>query len=201
VKDEDGNDDYLDLSDFMVATMDRDGKLTDIWIPYTDYYNTEPPKDELYDRSDAPRTPYDSTKIFLNHHHSILTIPVEILNKLGKLLYFHIGRKAGDLLLIFEDEMSENSFDIPKKVYNGKWKGVQVHGGEFGHALCVEMGVRHYLDLLESTPEIDTKRNIAVIHLDEVKRSTADIVSSDFLLPQWQYEEMGKEDEFDEDCE
>jgi len=122
-------------------------------------------------------------------------VPVEILNKLGKPLYFHIGCKAGDLLLIFEDEMSENSFDIPKKVYNGKWKGVQVHGGEFGHALCVEMGVRHYLDLLESTPEIDLKHRVIVIPLDELERSSADIVSADFLLPQWQYEEFGREDD------
>jgi hypothetical protein len=94
--------------------------------------------------------------------------------------------------------MGENSFDIPVKVYNEKWRGIKVHGGEFGRAMCVEMGVRHCVDLLETAPEIDTKRNIAVIHLDEVKRSTADIVSSDFLLPQWQYEEFGREDDIDD---
>ena len=95
--------------------------------------------------------------------------------------------------------MGENSFDIPEKVFNGTWRGIKVHGGEFGHTLCVEMGVRHCIDLLESTPEIDLKNRVVVIPLDELKRSNADIVSSDFLLPQWQYEELGKEDDIDDD--
>lgn len=198
VQDEDGNDEYLDLSEFEVVTTDKDGNLSDKWIPFTDYYNVEPPKDKPHDSSDAPRTPYEPTKIYLNHWDSILTIPVELLKEMGNPLYFRIGRMNGDLLIIAENEMGENSFDIPVKVYNGKWQGIKVHGGEFGRALCVEMGVRHYVDLLEITPEIDTKRNIAVIHLDEVKRSTADILSSDFLLPQWQYEEFGREDDIDD---
>jgi|GEM_PF-1683531 len=203
MQDEDGNDVYMDLSEFEVVTTDRDGNLTDTWIPYTDYYNVEPPKEKLLDSSDAPRTPYDPTKIYLNHHHSILTIPIEILEQLGKPLYFSIGRKNGYLFLIVDDEMRENGFDIPEKIYNGKWKGIQVYGGEFGHALCIEMGVRHYLDLLEITPEIDTKRKIVVMSLDKVKRSTADIISPEFLLPQWQYEELGAEEDIDcedEDC-
>lgn len=198
VEDEDGNEEYMDLSDFEVVTTDKDGNLTDQWIPFTDYYNVERPEKATIDSSDISKTPYDSTKIYLNHGHSILTIPVELLEELGKPLYFSIGRKNCDLLIVFEDEMSENGFDIPEKVYNGKWKGVQVYGGEFGHALCVEMGVRHCLDQLEVTPEIITDRKIIVIHLDEIKRSTAEINSSEFLLPQWQYEEMGiEEDECD----
>lgn len=206
VQDDDGNEVYMDLSEFEVVLPDKDGALSDKWVPYTDYYNVEPPKEKLHDSSDVPKTPYDPTKIYLNHHHSILTIPVEILVQLGKPLYFSIGRKNGYLFLIVDDEISENGFDISPKVYNGKWKGIQVYGGEFGHALCVEMGVRHYYDLLEITPEIDTKRNIVVMPLDEVKRSTADINSPEFLLPQWQYEELGAEDEDidcidDEDCE
>lgn len=198
VQDEDGNDEYLDLSKFEVVTTDKDGNLSDKWIPFTDYYNVEPPKDKPHDSSDAPRTPYEPTKIYLNHWDSILTIPVELLKEMRNPLYFRIGRKNGDLLIITENEMGESSFDIPEKAYNGKWQGIKVHGGEFGRALCVEMGVRHYVDLLEITPEIDTKRNIAVIHLDEVKRSSADILSSDFLLPQWQYEEFGREDDIDD---
>lgn len=91
VQDEDGNDEYVYLSDYMIPMTDKDGHLTDKWIPYTDYYNVEPPKEKLYDGSDAPRTPYDPTKIYLNHGHSILNIPVEILEKLGNPLYFHIG--------------------------------------------------------------------------------------------------------------
>lgn len=77
-------------------------------------------------------------------------------------------------------------------------KGIKVHGGEFGHTLCIEMGVRHYLDQLEIMPIIDTKNNIVVMPLDEMKRSTADIVSEQFLLPQWQYDELAMEEEFEE---
>lgn len=204
VEDEDGDEEYINLSDFDVVLTDKDGNLTDQWIPFTDYYNVERPEKATIDSSDVPKTPYDPTKIYLNHGHSILTIPVEILVQLGKPLYFSIGRKNGYLFLIVDDEISENGFDISPKVYNGKWKGIQVYGGEFGHALCIDMGVRHYLDLLEIVPEIDTKRKIVVMPLDEVKRSTADINSPEFLLPQWQYEELGAEDDVDsenEDCE
>ncbi len=61
------------------------------------------------------------------------------------------------------------------------------------------MGVRHYLYLLEITPEIDTSNNIVAIPLDEVKRSTANIEYSDFLLPQWQYDELAEEEVIDEE--
>lgn len=194
VQDEDGNEEYMDFSDFEVVTTDKDGNPSDKWIPFTDYYNVDPPKDKT---QDEPKTSYNPIKVYLNHGHSILIISVELLKKMGTPLYFHIGhdRNNGRLLIVFEDEMSENGFDIPAKVYNGKWKGVQVYGGEFGHSLCVEMGVRHYLDLLEIIPEIDIDNKTVVIPLDELKRSTADIVDSKFLLPQWQYEELWMEDE------
>ena len=196
MQDEDENEVYMDLSGFDVVLPDKDGNPSDKWIPFTDYYNVERPKNNPHDTSDThktPKTPYDPSLIYLNHGHSILTIPVELLEELGKPLYFSIGRSNGNLLIIVEDEMNENSFDIPPKVYEGQWKGIEVHGGEFGHALCVEMRVRHCLDLLEVEPEIHTKAKVAVIHLDEIKRSTADIKSSEFLLPQWQYDELGME--------
>lgn len=201
VQDEDGNEEYIDLSDFLVVPADKDGNLSGKWIPFTDYYNVESPKKQAHEISDVPKTPYDPTKIYLNHGHSILNISVELLEKVGRPLYFSIchDRIRGNLLIVFEDKMGENSFDIPEKVYNGKWKGIHVHGGEFGHALCVEMGVRHYLDLLEITPEIDTNNNIVAIPLDEVKRSTANIEYSDFLLPQWQYDELAEEEAIDEE--
>ncbi|MGB4092087.1 MAG: helix-turn-helix transcriptional regulator [Ruminococcus flavefaciens] len=198
-EDEDGNEEYVDFSDYEIVMSDKEGNLTDKWIPFTDYYNVERPEKTTIDSSDVPKTPYDPAKIYLNHGHSILTIPVELLKELGNPLYFSICRKNCDLLIIFEDKMSENGFDIPEEVYNGKLKGVQVHGGEFGHALCIEMGVRHCLDLLEVTPEIITDRKIIVIHLDEIKRSTADIKAAKFLLPQWQYEELLEEE--DEECD
>lgn len=201
MQDSDGNEEYIDLSDFLFVTADKDGNPSDKWIPFADYYNVEPLKEKGHERSDTPKMPYDPTKIYLNHGHSILTFSVELLEKMGNPLYFNIrhDRIRGNLLIVFEDKMGENSFDIPEKVYNGKWKGIHVHGGEFGHALCVEMGVRHYLDLLEITPEIDTNNNIVAIPLDEVKRSTANIEYSDFLLPQWQYDELAEEEVIDEE--
>ena len=197
-QDEDGNEVYMDLSDFLVVLPDKDGNLSDKWIPYTDYYNVEPPKEK---RPLAPKTAYDPTKIYLNDWNYIFTIPIELLETMGKPLFFtvHRNKDDGNIVIVFEEEMNDNGFDIPEKVYNGKWKGIQVHGGEFGHVLCVEMGVRHYLDLLEVTPVIDSEQGVILIPLDEVKRSTADIPSPDFLLPQWQYEELGKDEEFDEE--
>ncbi len=41
MKDEDGNEVYVDLSDFKVVTADKVGNPSDKWIPYTDYYNVE----------------------------------------------------------------------------------------------------------------------------------------------------------------
>lgn len=119
VQDEDGNEEYLDLSDFMVMTTGKDGNFSDRWIPFTDYYNVEPPKEKLHDSSDASKTPYDPTKIYLNHRHSFLTIPVELLEKLGNPLFFHIARKDENLLIVIEDEMSENSFAFQRKFTMG----------------------------------------------------------------------------------
>lgn len=198
VKDDDGNDEYLELSYFDVPLVDEKGNLTDKWIPYTDYYNVVPPKEKLYDIADALRTQYDPTKIYLNHGHSILTIPVEILNEFERPLYFHLKRKDGYLLIVFEDKIDENSFDIQEKVYNGEWKGIRVLGGELGHALCVEMGVHHYLDQLKIMPVVDKKRNVCIIPLDEIKRSAVDIKGIDFLLPQWQYDELAVEEIIDD---
>lgn len=196
MQDEDGNDVYVDLSEYSVILKDENGDLSDRWIPYTDYYNVEEPKTK---REEKPKTPYDPTRIYLNHGHCILVIPVEMLEKLGKPLYFHIARdrKTGVLFLVFKDVIGEDGFDIPEKVYNGKWKGIHVYGGEYGHSLCVEMGIRHTLDMLEIVPEIDTEHKVIAVLLDEAKRSNAAVVYSEFLLPQWQYDELW-EDESDE---
>jgi len=199
-KDEDGNDVYMDLSEYSVVLKDENGDLGDRWIPYTDYYNVEGPSEK---REEELKTPYDPTRIYLNHGHNILTMPVEMLEKLGRPLYFYIvrNRKTGVLFLVFKDEIGEDGFDIPEKVYNGKWKGIHVYGGEYGHALCVELGVRQYLDLLEIVPEIDAEHKVIAIPLDELKRSNAGIVYSEFLLPQWQYDELWEEEDEIEDEE
>ena len=92
VEDEDGDEEYINLSDFDVVLTDKDGNLTDQWIPFTDYYNVERPEKATIDSSDVPKTPYDPTKIYLNHGHSILTIPVEILVQLGKPFSALVGK-------------------------------------------------------------------------------------------------------------
>ena len=191
MKDLDGNDIYVDLSDYLVPTVDKDGNISDKLIPYTDYFNVEPPKEE-HESSNTSKTPYDPEKIYLNHGHCILVFSVELLDAMGRAPFFriHHNRNKGKLLISFEDNKNEGSFDIPEKVYSGNWKGIHVHGGEFGHALCVEMGIRCYYDLLEIIPQVDIKNKRLLISLDEVKRSTADITYSDFLLPQWQYDEL-----------
>ena len=193
MKDEDGKDVYVDLSDFLVLTANKYGNPGDRLIPYADYYNVEAPKEK---RTEETKSPYDPNKVYLNHGHSILTISVEMLEELGKPSYFNLvrNRKNGDLLIVFTDEVDKDGFDIPKKVYNGKWKGIHVYGGEYGHALCAEMGVRHTLDLLETAPEIDADHKMFKIRLDEIKRSNAEIVYTEFLLPQWQYEELWEDD-------
>lgn len=47
VQDEDENEEYMDLSGFDVVTADTDGNPSDKWILFTDYYNVEPPKNNL----------------------------------------------------------------------------------------------------------------------------------------------------------
>lgn len=51
-RDEEGNDFYLDLSEYDVVTVDKDGDLSDKWIPYADYYNVvRPPKLDIEKKS------------------------------------------------------------------------------------------------------------------------------------------------------
>lgn len=190
-QDEDGNDVEFDLSDYLVEAGGEDDLR---WIPFTDYFNVEPNKDR---KPEAPKTPYESSKVYLNMWDSILTIPVEMLVMLGRPDYFNIyrNRKKNTLAIVFHNGEGRDGFDIPQKVYNGKWKGIRVHGGEFGHALCVEMGVRHMIDLLEIVPDINVEKRAIFFPLEEVKRSYADVPGSEFLLPGWQYEELGEEEE------
>ena len=61
MEDEDGNELYVDLSEYLVLVGGKDEKSPDIWIPYTDYYNVEPaPKYE--DPYALPEREYDPEK-------------------------------------------------------------------------------------------------------------------------------------------
>lgn len=195
-KDEDGNEFYLDLSGCEIVTADKDGNLTDKWIPYADYYNVvlpSKPKTEA-----KPVSEYDPGKIYLNHGECILTIPVEILESAGKPLYFVIlwNHEHNLLGIHFTDELTEDGFDIPPKVYNGKWKGIHVLGNEFGRMLCIEMGIRRRLDKMEVVPIYNEKNRTLILELEKSMPSNVELTYTSYLLPQFQYEEMW--DEIDE---
>ncbi len=188
--DEDGNEVYLDLSEYEVVLSDKNGTSTDRSVPYTDYYNVLTPKNPPIPEQ-LPVTEYDPTKIYINHNFCIFVIPVEILESAGKPLYFVVKRSTGDgiVAIQFTDEMMDNGFDIPEKVYNGKWKGIHVLGDEFGRQLCREMGIRRTIDLVEIESEFIEKENAILLFLDRAKIVNTSIDLSQYLLPQWQYEQ------------
>ena len=194
VTDEDGIEQYLDLSKYEIVSKDEEGER----IPYAEYYNAEPPKN--HENTDAlPTSEYDPGNVYINHGHCILVIPVEILEKMGKPLFFNIIRntEAGWMGFHFTDDMGQNTFDIPEKVYNGEWKGIHVLDGDFGRSLCKEMGIRRTVDLIAVEPEYHTEFRTVILPLDRAKRVNTELEYSAYLLPQWQYDEMAREDEED----
>ena len=197
VTDEDGNEFYLDITDYKVVTIDKDGNLSDKWIPFADYYNPAP-----FPIPDAEKKPaaeeYDPGKIYLNHADCILTIPVEILEQAGKPFYFVIlwNHELNRLAIHFTDEVTEDGFDIPPRLYTEEWKGVHLVGDEFGRMLCCEMGIRRRLDLMEVAPVYNEKNRMLILDLEKAAPSNVELDYSGYLFPQLQYEEM--RDEIDE---
>lgn len=194
--DEDGNEEYINLSHFLLHIPGKDGNLSGQWIPYTDYYNVKPVP-EREEKSALPSTPYDPEKVYINHHYAIFAIPVEILIKLGRPLFFNIihNKDAGWVGFQFVEETDKGELDIPPTVYSGKWLGVHVFGGEFGKALCKEMGIRLGKDLISVEPEIINSQNMVLLPLDRAKRVNVDMEYSRFMLPIWQHDEFWSEDE------
>ena len=194
--DEDGNEEYLNLSSYMLAMPGRYGRPSDTWIPYTDFYNVAPVP-EREEKHALTASPYDPSMVYLNRHHAILVIPVEILEKMGNPLFFNIiqNKDAGWIGFQFPEEPDQGEIDIPPAVYSGEWLGVRVLGGEFGRALCKEMGIRRGKDLISVEPVLLGSQNAVVLPLDRAKRVHVDMDDSRFLLPMWQYEEIWAEDE------
>lgn len=203
VKDEEGNDEYLDMSGFMVVTTNEKGEASDKWIPYTEYYNVEPaPKRE--DPDILPLSDYNPERVYINHHHAIFVIPVEILEEMGKPLFFTIIRNDEDgwVGFRFTDEMEDEGYDIQPETYNGEYKGIHILGGDFGRMLCKQMGIRLLRDLIEIEPEFFPEQRAVILFLDRAKRVNVDMDYSRFTLPQWQYDAVWAEDEeFDDDVE
>ena len=201
--DEDGFEEYIDFSDAYIVTNDKYGNASDKWIPYVDYHNIEKaPKAK--NEPKVPKDEYDPTKIYLNHYSCILVIPVELLAQIGFPKFFSIrwNEKKLSILIVAEDKMTKDFFDIPDKVYSGKWKGIHVLEGKFGPMILKLMGIKKRNQLLEVTPYVDSEHGTIEILLDEVKRSNADVDYSKFLLPQWQYDMvMEDDDEVDDDEE
>lgn len=192
VHDEDSNESYLDLSDYRVLTAGEHGEGQ--WVPYTEYHNveaTEKPKDPYA----LPASPYDPEKLYLNHGHCIFVIPVEILEAMYRPQSFTVfwNHEEGVLALQFSDDADTDGFDIPEKLYGGSWKGLHVLGGGFGRELCKEMGVRSGLDLIEIEPEVLLEQRAVILPLDKAKRVNVHIGYSNYLLPQWQYEELAED--------
>lgn len=196
VTDDDGNEFYLDLTDYKVVTVDKDGNLSDRWIPFSDYYNTAPVPKPAVEKK--PVTEYDPGKIYLNHADCILTIPVEILEQAGRPLYFVIlwNHERKHLAVQFTDELAEDGFNIPQRIYTEGWTGIHVVGDEFGRMLCSEMGIHRRLDLMEVAPVYNDKNRMLILDLEKATLSNAVLEYSGYLFPQLQYEEM--RDEIDE---
>ena len=60
------------------------------------------------------------------------------------------------------------------------------------------MGIKKRRELLEVVPVVSPAQRAIGIWLDEVKRSGAELNGQEYLLPQWQYEQLiADEDEYE----
>lgn len=135
-------------------------------------------------------------KLYLNVSLFIFVVPLEILERMGRPRFFAVYYKTDDKIaaLIPEDMRSESNFDVPESIYNGKWKGLRMYGSDFGRRLCRDMGWQWSKEQMEVEARF-TKDGGLVLRLDQAKASAEKINGRDYLLPQCQYEEAGREDE------
>lgn len=224
MKDEDGNEFYMDMSNFMVVMNDENGELSGNWIPYLEYHNAEPHvmterEKELKAKEDAvPREPYNPDMVYINKGPAILIIPKEILEGIGKPKFFEIcmGEDKSWIGLQFGEG---GTFDIPDEVYKGTGPQGAIHGtqgmcrglmldtsNEFSEMLCRQMGISRLWDTMKVEPSYSKELNMLVIDLLEAKRVKPEIDVNYFALPTWQFEDemlelMEEEVEEDEDEE
>ena len=214
-----GNEEGWDLSEILKVTKDKNGELSDKWIPIVDYYNLDL---ESKDKGKKEKTKksketnnntddnvedliieenYNPLKVYMNHHGYIFVVPVEILVKMGKPLFFEVvhEKEFKWVGLRFTDELKENGFDIPEEVYNGKWKGIHIFGFELSDILRRIMGIRSGRDLIEATPTVDSSRRVLILRLDAVRRVNVNIDDQSFLLPKIQDDLFHDDDEEEDD--
>ena len=222
MKDEDGNELYLDMSKFMVVTNNENGEPSDKWIPYLEYHNAEPHvmterEKELKAKEDAvPREPYNPDMVYINCGPAILIIPKEILEKVGKPKYFELC-EAEDKNWIGLQFGDSGTFDIPDEVYEGSGPQGAIHGtqgmcrglmfsssNEFSKELCRQIGISRQWDRMKVEPVYSKEHNMLIIDLLEAKRVKPEIDINYFALPTIQFEmEMQElmEEEAEEDEE
>ena len=206
VTDEDGNESYLDMSEYMIVTNNENGEASDRWIPYLEYYNEKPHvmterEKKLKAIEDAvPKTEYDPMKVYINCNSAIFVISREKLEAIGKPRFFDIGQneEEGWVGIQFGDS---GTFDIPDEVYGGHGNqgeihgnhgpclGLMINGGEFGAELCRQMRISRLFDKMEVEPEFYEKHNMLVLDLHKAKRVKVKIDLNYFALPTWQFEE------------
>ncbi|MBR6862056.1 MAG: hypothetical protein IKM73_12120 [Acidaminococcaceae bacterium] len=73
----------------MLALPSTNGTPFDKWIPYTEYCNVEPVPEREEAHALSAKT-YDPEKDYLNRHHAIFFIPVEIWEKMGNPSFFNV---------------------------------------------------------------------------------------------------------------
>ena len=206
VTDEDGNESYLDMSDFKVVMNDENGEPSDNLIPYLEYHNAEPhvmtehEKEVKAQEDSVPKEQFDVSKIYINYGPAIFIIPKEILEDVGKPRFFNVCRGDDGSWVGLQFGESGN-FDIPDEVYSGSGRqstihgtegmcrGLMLNGGEFGRELCRQMGISHFSDKMVVAPYFSTKHNMLVMDLIEAKRVKVEIDLNVFALPTVQFEE------------
>lgn len=197
VTDENDLEEYLDLSEYEIFVPGENGKGR--LVPYTEYYNVDKHSSGFDNDNSSRETKYDPGKVYLNHGSFFMVIPVELLTVMGKPRYFNIywNPERISLTIAFHDKVTDDTLDIPEQVYNGEWKGLRIISDTFGISILKMMGIRRREVLLEITPFIHEGEPVIELLLDEAKRSGAEFASSNFMLPQQQYEEL-RDDEDDE---
>ena len=135
-------------------------------------------------------------KVYLNSHLYIFVIPMDVLKAAGKPLFLSLYYKKDDriIALVPESQKTKDNFDIPEKIYSGKWKGLKFYGYDFGKTICRDQNWRYSNQQMEIQPTFTKERGI-VLHLDQAVMSDDVIIGSEYLLPVSQYKDFWKDDE------
>ena len=135
-------------------------------------------------------------KVYLNAHLYIFVIPMDVLKAAGEPLFLSLYYKKDDkiIALVPESKETKDNFDIPEKIYGGKWKGLKFYGYDFGKTICRDQNWRYSNQQMEIQPTF-TKEHCIILHLDRAVASDDVIIGSEYLLPFSQYKDFWEDDE------